>query len=149
MDWIGWMYGSLCGVRYRAPHGDNNKYIYKGSSPLKHCQRHNGPRVLSLQLELSCWPNKSLDNSLGPLCHHLNWLQIWPPDGATCIDYKFSHQVALLASVAILATRWCHLHQLKIRPQSGTTCIRSKFGHQMAPHAMVPKLAIRWRHLQM
>ena len=30
---------------------------------------------------------------------------IWPPDGATCIDYKFSHQVASLASVAILATR--------------------------------------------
>ena len=44
-------------------------------------------------------------NYLGLLCHHLNWLQIWPPDGATCIDCKFSHQVAL-ASVAILATSW-------------------------------------------
>ena len=32
-------------------------------------------------------------------CHHLNWLQIWPPDGATRIDYKFSRQVALLASL--------------------------------------------------
>ena len=36
-------------------------------------------------------------NCLGPLYHHLNWLQIWPPDGATCIAYKFSHQVALHA----------------------------------------------------
>ena len=32
-------------------------------------------------------------NCLGPLCHHLNWLQIWPPDGAT----KFGHQVMSLA----------------------------------------------------
>ena len=71
------------------------------------------------------------------MCHHLNWLQIWPPDGATCIDYKFSHQVALLESVAILATRWCHLHQLKIGPPRGTTCIRSNFGHQVATLALL------------
>ena len=86
---------------------------------------------------------------LGPMCHHLNWLQIWPPDGATCIDHKFSHQVALLASVAILATGWGHLHQLKIGPPCDTICICSKFGHQVAPLALVPNLAIRWRHLQM
>ena len=45
---------------------------------------------------------------------HLHWLQIWPPDGPTCISYKFSHQVESLALVAKLATS-------------------SKFGHQMAP----------------
>ena len=82
------------------------------------------------------------------MCHHLNWLQIWPPDDATCIDYKFSHQMASLASVVIFATRWCHSHQLKIGPPSDTTCICSKLGHQVAPLALVPKLAIRWRHLQ-
>ena len=73
---------------------------------------------------------------LGPLCHHLNWLQIWPSDGATCIDYKLSHQVALVASVVILTTSWCHLHQLKIGPPCATTCICSKFGHKVVPLAL-------------
>ena len=48
------------------------------------------------------------------------------------------HQVVLLASVAILATRWCRLHQLKIGPPTGTTFIPSKFGHQVAPLQLVP-----------
>ena len=51
----------------------------------KHCQRHNGPRLLSLKLESS-------------LC------------GATCIRSKFGHQVAPLALVQHLDIRWCHLH---------------------------------------
>ena len=34
-------------------------------------------------------------NCLGPFCHHLNWLQIWRPDGATCIDYKLRHTSSL------------------------------------------------------
>ena len=76
-------------------------------------------------------------NCLGPLCHHLNWLQIWPPDGATCIDYKsiscnFGHKVVPPASVKNWATK-----------QPSNTCIHSKFGHQVAPLALVPKLAIR------
>ena len=70
-------------------------------------------------------------NCLGPLCHHLNWLQIWPPDGATCIDYKFSLQVALLASAAFLAIRWCHL-SVENWPPSGV---------------LVQNLVIRWRNL--
>ena len=82
-------------------------------------------------------------NCLGPLCHHLNWLQIWPPDGATCIDYKsiscnFGHKVVPPASVKNWATK-----------QPSNTCIHSKFGHQVAPLALVPKLAIRWQHFQM
>ena len=51
--------------------------------------------------------------------------------------------MALLASVANLATSWCNLHQLKIGPPRETTCICSKFGHQVVPLALVPKLAIR------
>ena len=39
---------------------------------------------------------------------HLNKLQIWPRDGATCISCNFDHQMAPLALVANLATRWCH-----------------------------------------
>ena len=30
---------------------------------------------------------------------HLHWLQIWPPDGATCMSYKFGHQMAQLEMV--------------------------------------------------
>ena len=52
----------------------------------------------------------------------LNWLQIWPPDGATCIGCQFCH-------------RMHHLH------------IDSKFDHQMAPIALVANLPTRWRHL--
>ena len=68
---------------------------------------------------------------------HLHKLQIWPPDGATCISCKFGHQMALLALFANLATRWSHLHKLQIWPPDGTTCISCKFGHQMAPLALV------------
>ena len=28
---------------------------------------------------------------------YLHWFQFWPPGGATCISYKFGHQVAPLA----------------------------------------------------
>ena len=37
-------------------------------------------------------------------------MQCWPPGSATCISYKFGHQMAPLASVAKLSTRWRHLH---------------------------------------
>ena len=32
------------------------------------------------------------------------------PDGATCISYKFSHQMAPLALLPNLVTRWRHMH---------------------------------------
>ena len=40
----------------------------------------------------------------------LHKLQIWPLGGDNRIDHKFGHQVALLASVAHLASRWRHFH---------------------------------------
>ena len=43
---------------------------------------------------------------------NLHWLQIWPPDGAMCIGCKIGHQMALLALVLRLATRWGYLHWL-------------------------------------
>ena len=51
----------------------------------------------------------------------MHWLQIWPPDGTTCISYKLDHQVESLASVAKLSTRWRHLHELQIWPPDGAT----------------------------
>ena len=63
---------------------------------------------------------------------HLNWLQIWSPDGNTCIGSKFDHQMAPIALVANFTTRQCHLHQLQIWSPVGTTYIGYKFCHQMA-----------------
>ena len=87
----------------------------------------------------------------------LNWLQIWPPDGATCIgcqfchrmhhlhiDSKFDHQMAPIALVPYLTTRWHHLHWLQTWPPDGTTWISYKFGHQMSPLVLVPNLTTRW-----
>ena len=74
-------------------------------------------------------------------------LEIWPPGGATCIRYRLSHQVAPLASVGNLVTRWCHLYFFKIKPPCGSTCISSKFSHQVAPLVLVQNLTTRWRHL--
>ena len=39
---------------------------------------------------------------------HLHKLQIWPPDGTTCISSKFVHQMALLALALKLTTRLHH-----------------------------------------
>jgi len=48
------------------------------------------------------------------LSKSLSWnssnLKVWPPDGATCIDYKVSHPVAVLALVPNFVTKWRHLH---------------------------------------
>ena len=68
-------------------------------------------------------------------------------DGNICFRYKFGYQMAPLALVAKLSTRWRHLHWLQILPPDGTTCIGCKFGHQMAPLGLVPNLVTRWRHL--
>ena len=77
----------------------------------------------------------------------LNWLQIWTPDGATSIDYKFGHPLAPIALVPNLTTRCNHLHWLLIWPLDGATRISYKVGHQMAPLALVPNLTTRWRRL--
>ena len=42
---------------------------------------------------------------------HLYQLEIWPPGGTTSISYRFTHQVAPLALVRILATR---LHRITL-----------------------------------
>ena len=55
---------------------------------------------------------------------------------ATCIGSKFGHQVAPLASVTNLATRWRHLHYLQIWPPDGDICISCKIAHQMTPLAL-------------
>ena len=75
----------------------------------------------------------------------------------TCLRCIFGHQIALLALVAYMATRWrhlhywqiwpseaSHLHYLQIGPPSVTTCIGSTVGHQVAP--LFPKLSTRLRH---
>ena len=49
---------------------------------------------------------------------HIQWLQNWPPGGATSIGCKIGHQVAPLAIATHLT--WCR-------------CIGCKYGHQVAP----------------
>ena len=76
---------------------------------------------------------------------HLHLLQIWPPDGTTCISCN-------------LTTRWRHLYKLHIWPPSGTTWIGSTFGHPYdvssifrtfwSPLASVAYLATKWHNLQ-
>ena len=51
----------------------------------------------------------------------------------TGIIYNLGYQMAPLASVPNLATRWLHLHLFQIWSPDGATYICSKFGHQMAP----------------
>ena len=65
---------------------------------------------------------------------YLLQLQIWPPDGATCISCKFGQQMALLVLVPNLAIIWHHFLQLQFQPP-------------MATLALVPVLATKWRHL--
>ena len=88
--------------------------------------------------KLTLW----LGLNLLTLWHHFHQLQIWPPDGATCISCKFDHQMAPLALVANLATRWRHLHWLQIWPPDGATCI--SWLHQL--FALLPMLATRLHH---
>ena len=60
----------------------------------KHCQRHNGPRVLSP------WLAKSFSTKIIS-----NWFQSEPDGIRTCISCKFGHQMALLALVVNFATK--------------------------------------------
>ena len=74
--------------------------------------------------------------------YYMDWSQVWPPDDATCIYYKFDLPVAVLASVYKLGhqgaplalienwvTKWPHLHSFKIWPSGGATCIGFKVVH--------------------
>ena len=70
-----------------------------------------------------------------------HFLQIWPPDGASCTCCKFGYQRAPLVLVTNLATRW---RFLQIWPPDGTSC---KFGHQMARLVLVANLATRCHRL--
>ena len=85
---------------------------------IKHCQRHNGPRVLTLA---TC---------IGSKFGQLYVVPLVLVGGATRIGSKFGQHVMQFALVPILATRWRYLH-----------------GHQMALLALVTNLATRWRHL--
>ena len=51
---------------------------------------------------------------------HLHMLQIWPPDGTTCISCKFGHQMALVQNLVI---SWRHLHCFQSWPPDCVTCI--------------------------
>ena len=93
--------------------------------PSKHCQRHNGPRVYSLKLELSLQLNRMplalaqfgqlyvvppvLVQNLTTRWYHQNWF-LWPTGNAISIGSNFGHQVALIALVTNLTTRWRNLH---------------------------------------
>ena len=104
--------------------------------------------------------------NLATTWHHLHYLHIWPPYSATCINYKFVHQMAPLALLQIWPPdgATCILHFFQSWPTgrvtciatlpwiallalSVCTCIGSKFGHQLAPLALLPKLATRLCYL--
>ena len=71
---------------------------------------------------------------------HLNWIQIQPPRGATCIYFRFGHQVALFALVANLVFRWHQVHEFQVWPTDCTTSISCKFGHQVLALALEKKI---------
>ena len=68
------------------------------------------------------------------------------PEPLLLLVPEFGPQMAPLALVPNLATRWYHLHLLKIWPPDGATGISSKFVHQVAPLGCVTNLATRWHH---
>ena len=95
---------------------------------------------------LQIWPP---DGATCNGCQFCHWwttctlIPIWPPDGANCISCKFAHQMALLSLVPYLTTRWHHLHWLQTWPPDVTTCIGSKFyHHQILPIALGQKFSI-------
>ena len=61
---------------------------------------------------------------------------------------KFSNNMAPLALVANLTTRWRQYYWLQIWPLDDATFISCKVDHQLAPLALVfANLATRWCHL--
>ena len=84
----------------------------------------------------------------------LNWLhyiQIWPTDGATCISYKFSHQMALVALVTnlVLLAQSGWVTFIDIITWYWVGIIRQIYIilFSIRSLALVLILAIRWRHL--
>ena len=64
----------------------------------------------------------------------MHLLEIQPPGGATCISQNFGHQVAPLALVRTLATRWRHMHchiawDFLIGSSVSINCVFSSLGH--------------------
>ena len=100
----------------------------------KHCQRHNGPRDSITFTFIFIFPDKNLFK-----------------DGATCISYKFGHQMALLVLLVNVANSWCflhhHLHWLQIYPSDSAICIGYNIGPRLPLLALVTSLVIQWRHL--
>ena len=109
-----------------------NKYLCLFVKTLPEAQRTQG--IASLTWIISPAKNQ-------------HWFQFWSPGGAICISCKIVHQMAPLALVPNLATRWSHMHWLQIWPPDGTTCISYKLNHQVESLASVAKLSTRWRHL--
>ena len=63
---------------------------------------------------------------LATMWRYWNWLPMLPPDDTTCISCRFGQQLALLESIASLATKW----------------ISFNFGHQVAPLALLHCLGL-------
>ena len=80
----------------------------------KHCQRHKGPRVLALLLELSL-KLKRIPLPFGQHVMQFALVTIL----ATRWRYLHGQLMASLVLVAKLATRWHHLHEFQIWPKYG------------------------------
>ena len=104
---------------------------------IKNWQRHNRPRVLTTSLEWSFFKQVRLKlisirknysscrlNTLDPLWQCLNVQQP--------TLFQRSCQVATLALVPILTTRWRYLNWLTMWPPDGTSCISCRFGQKLA-----------------
>ena len=89
------------------------------------------------------------DLLIGRKCRWQTWLLHSPPCGEN-VPWDLwkwyyvlnGHQMAPLALVPYLTTRWHHLHWLQTWTPDGITWISWKFGHQMSP--LVPVLKIRF-----
>ena len=83
---------------YYLPHKELSRKGYKQTLP--EAQRTQ---------KLTQWLGIKFSNNMAPLAFKFSCIY-WAPDGATCISCKFGHQMAPLAIVINLTTRWHHLH---------------------------------------
>ena len=85
---------------------DGNKQMVKNET-LPEARRTQGIAFLTWVISSVNKENAlALVPYLATKWHHLHQLQIWPPDCATCISCKLDYQMAPLALVANLTTRW-------------------------------------------
>ena len=113
----------------------------------------NAPEVHLLQGCSKTLPEAQWTQKLTPWLNlttswrHLHYLQIWPPDGATCISCKFGHLHwrRIWSLVANLATKF------KIWSSGGATCIGSNVvhRHQVGSHALPHCLELPYWHYQL